>query len=136
MEVNTKTLYQLLIAELRYGFTRNNHLMPGGAFSHCEAYIPQMYEVDKEMALVTVEQAAEETINEFRMLFYIDDKADNLNYNRQETYKEYKEFIMWCLKYIAEKENLRYIYNIDGFITTLEKNNEDTSWIKENFIIR
>lgn len=130
MEITTKDLYQLLVAELRYGFTRNNHLMPDGAFRHCKGYIPKMFEVDKDAALATAKQAVEETICEFRMLF-----DEGLSYEK-ERYEEYKDFIMWGLHFMADNGPIPYIYNIDSLICALEKHNEDISWIKENFTIR
>lgn len=62
--VDCQDLYQLLIAECRYGYTRNNHLMPDGAFSHCKEYLPLMAQQDVESALCTARQLAEEAISE------------------------------------------------------------------------
>lgn len=62
VKVGTKDLYQFLIEGNRYGFTRNNHLMPGAAFDHCLEYLPKMYDVDPEGALRTATQLAEEAI--------------------------------------------------------------------------
>ena len=72
--VNVHDLYQLLIEGNRYGYTRNNHLMPSGAFHHCRTYLPDMRKVDPEFALHTAKQLAEEAIDELRKDAYCDDK--------------------------------------------------------------
>ena len=33
VKIDVHKLYQLLITELRYGYTRNNHLMPSSAYN-------------------------------------------------------------------------------------------------------
>lgn len=67
-------LYQFMIAECRYGYTRNNHLMPWGAFNHCRAYLPKMSEIDSELAERTAIQLAEEAIQELTMDAWNDEK--------------------------------------------------------------
>lgn len=62
--VDSKTLYQLLVESCRYGYTRNNHLMPHGAFQTCREYLPLMKEVDPECAVRTAVQLADEAIEE------------------------------------------------------------------------
>jgi hypothetical protein len=56
MELNLKDVYQLLIGDLRYGYRRNNHLMPGCAYDRVKELIPQMYKVDKDYAVYTLKQ--------------------------------------------------------------------------------
>ena len=57
-------LYQFMICECRYGYTRNNHLMPWGAFRHVYEYLPKMEKADLERAASTACQLAEEAISE------------------------------------------------------------------------
>lgn len=42
ININEKDLYQFIIAEMRYAFTRDNHLMPWGAIEHAKKYISLM----------------------------------------------------------------------------------------------
>ena len=74
IEVDCKDLYQLLIEGCRYGYTRNNHLMPGGAFDHCRTYLPQMRAVGGDWADHTARQLAEEAIEQLRMDAFDDDR--------------------------------------------------------------
>lgn len=62
VDVSCGDLYQLMIAECRYGYTRNNHLMPWGAFRHCYDYLPKMAKIDWDCACRTAKQLAEEAI--------------------------------------------------------------------------
>lgn len=64
VKVSLKDLYQMMICETRYGYTRNNGLMPSGAFDHCRTYLPLMAEADAEYAAHTAKQLAEEAISE------------------------------------------------------------------------
>lgn len=63
ISVGQKDLYQFLIAECRYGYTRNNHLMPDGAFRHVKEYLPLMKETDRFFAAGVAEQLADECIS-------------------------------------------------------------------------
>ena len=47
MNVSLKNVYQLLISEMRYGYRRNNHLMPSCGYDKVKTLVPQMYEIDK-----------------------------------------------------------------------------------------
>ena len=63
-------LYQFMICECRYGYTRNNHLMPWGAFHHVYEYLPEMEKANLERAAGTACQLAEEAIDELRRYFF------------------------------------------------------------------
>ena len=65
--VECHDLYQLMISECRYGYTRNNHLMPWGAFNHCYFYLPKLMKADPDFAKHTAKQLAEEAIEQLRM---------------------------------------------------------------------
>lgn len=94
MNIELKDLYQLLIAECRYGYTRNNHLMPEGAYDHVKQYLPLMIEEDKDFAIHTAQQLCEECISE--ELSQFEDGIDDENNSRQEAFK----FIEWLLMFI------------------------------------
>lgn len=80
VEITPKDLYQLLLAECRYGYSRNNHLMPGGAYEHAKKYLPIMKDIDKEMAINTAKQLCEECIE--MELVKFSDGIDDENGNR------------------------------------------------------
>lgn len=64
VKVSLKDLYQMMISDTRYGYTRNNGLMPDGAFDHCRTYLPLMAREDADYAAHTAKQLAEEAISE------------------------------------------------------------------------
>ena len=68
-------LRQFMIAECRYGYTRNNHLMPWGAFHHVYEYLPEMEKADPEWAASAASQLAEEAIEELRKYTFSEEKA-------------------------------------------------------------
>lgn len=68
-------LRQFMIAECRYGYTRNNHLMPWGAFQHVYEYLPEMEKADPEWAASAASQLAEEAIEELRKYTYFEGKV-------------------------------------------------------------
>lgn len=74
IRVKVNDLYQLLIGDCRYGYTRNNHLMPWGAFEHCKKYLPIVKEVDPICAAHTASQLADEAIQELTRDALDDDK--------------------------------------------------------------
>ena len=82
MDIELKDVYQLLISECRYGYTRNNHLMPDGAYDKVKKYIPEMYKIDEEYALYTLQQICEECISENLLTNFYDGYDDELG-NRQ-----------------------------------------------------
>ena len=64
VNVEIHDLYQFMIAECRYGYKRNNHLMPGGAYDHVKEYLPEILKVNKDTALHTASQLCDECISE------------------------------------------------------------------------
>lgn len=79
VEIKPKDLYQFLLTECRYGYTRNNHLMPDGAYRHVEEYLPELLKADKEIAVNTAKQLVEECISMELCKFAdgIDDESGN-----------------------------------------------------------
>lgn len=126
LSLSLKDVYQFLISELRYGYGRNNHLMPGDGYEKVKRIIPEMYKVDEEYAVYTLKQLCEECITEqLSTNFY--DGEDDENGNRAEAI----EFVKWCLDWIHnhnedprfdDKKWLPYCY--DSFLANLEKDNE------------
>ena len=114
VQVRQRDLYQFLISENRYGFTRNNHLMPRGSFDHCKEYLPLMLKADRESALHTALQLCDECISELSVRFYrgIDDENHNM--------QEYRDFIQWCLDFLKNNGEQKLPLNIDSYYRHLD----------------
>ena len=115
IKINPKILYQLLISEVRYGLTRNNHLMPEGAFKNVKEILPEFFKQDAETAIATTKQLVEETITDANMQFR-NNKNDAFD-NRT----RYLDFVKWGFEFIKEKtgEDFRP-YNIGDFNNLIE----------------
>lgn len=94
--VDPVDMYRLLIGEVRYGCSRNNHLMPSGAFDTCRKYLPILMKTNADVAIRTAQQLCEEVISELNLRFY--DGEDDENGNR----KLYVQFIEECIKFVHE----------------------------------
>ena len=122
MNVSLKNVYQLLISEMRYGYRRNNHLMPSCGYDKVKTLVPQMYEVDKEYAIYTMKQLCEECISDQLAANFYDGEDDEFG-NRAEAIK----FINWSIQWINQHENNSnnwLPYNHDLFVTNLAKDDE------------
>ena len=122
MNVSLKNVYQLLISEMRYGYRRNNHLMPSCGYDKVKTLVPQMYEVDKEYAVYTMKQLCEECISDQLVANFYDGEDDEFG-NRAEAIK----FINWSVQWINQHENSSnnwLPYNHDLFVANLAKDNE------------
>lgn len=117
--VSTKDLYQFLIAECRYGYSRNNHLMPYGSYSHVWAYLDKLEKVNHDCAIRTAEQLCEECISDNLNVYFWDGIDDDFG-NRQEAFK----FIEKLLKYIHKYKENWLPYNYDNYTDNLAKDNE------------
>ena len=122
MNVSLKNVYQLLISEMRYGYRRNNHLMPSCGYDKVKTLVPQMYEVDKEYAIYTMKQLCEECISDQLVANFYDGEDDEFG-NRAEAIK----FINWSIQWINQHENNSnnwLPYNHDLFVANLAKDDE------------
>ena len=122
MNVSLKNVYQLLISEMRYGYRRNNHLMPSCGYDKVKTLVPQMYEVDKEYAVYTMKQLCEECISDQLVANFYDGEDDEFG-NRAEAIK----FINWSVQWINQHENNSnnwLPYNHDLFVANLAKDDE------------
>lgn len=115
VKVDLHDLYQLLIAECRYGYTRCNHLMPGGAFDKVKKYVPLIVEQDKDYAIRTVTQLCDECIDYVNTFFNNGD--DDEFGNRLEAF----EFIDWCLAFGHQVKP----YNLDIYTTNKALDDKD-----------
>ena len=122
MNVSLKNVYQLLISEMRYGYRRNNHLMPSCCYDKVKTLVPQMYEVDKEYAIYTMKQLCEECISDQLSANFYDGEEDEYG-NRAEAI----EFVKWSMQWINQHENNQnnwLPYNHDLFVANLAKDDE------------
>ena len=126
MSLPLKDVYQLLISEMRYGYRRNNHLMPGCGYEKVKRFIPEMYEVDKEYAVYTLKQLCEECITDQLTMNFYDGEDDDCS-NRAEAI----EFVKWSLDWIHEHDtdvhfdDYKWVpYCYDNFLANLAKDDE------------
>ena len=122
MNVSLKNVYQLLISEMRYGYRRNNHLMPSCGYDKVKTLVPQMYEIDKEYAVYTMKQLCEECISDQLSANFYDGEEDEYG-NRAEAI----EFVKWSMQWINQHENNSnnwLPYNHDLFVANLAKDDE------------
>lgn len=126
IEVSLKHLYWYLIDTCRYGYTRNNHLMPATAFDTCRELLPKIAEADAEYAIYIAKQLVEEAISdELVMHFY--EGIDDEHMNRTKTI----EFIKWCFDKIHIYEPDWKPYNYDMYLENIEHNNDKIYKINE-----
>ncbi len=111
--VDATDLYRFLITDLRYGYSRNNHLMPSCAYDEVKKYLMLMKKKDPELAEHTATQLCEECISDqLSINFY--DGLDDQHGNR----KEALEFVDYCIDFTGKKP-----YNYSNYLDNIEKAN-------------
>lgn len=115
IEVDVKTMYQLLVESLRYGYTRNNHLVPDGCYDTVKKYIPVMESVDPEFTIYTVEQLCEECISDNLVRNFYSGEDDEF-YNRESGIK----FINWCIEFVHKYNSDWKPYNYNQYVENLQ----------------
>lgn len=117
IKVNVHDMYQLLLSECRYGYTRNNHLMPSGAYQKVKKYLPIMLKVNGDCAFRTVQQLCEECISEqLTMQFYngLDDEYGSR--------REAIDFIEYLLQWSRDNFGFELNpYNYDQYTDNLKR---------------
>ena len=121
MELSLRDVYQLLLTEGRYAYTRNNHLMPSAFYDRVHKLIEKMVEINKESGLDTLKQIVEECIS-LEIVANFEDGEDDKFGNRQESI----DFVARSLKYIHsfEGEDTWQPYNYADFQTNVAKDDE------------
>lgn len=119
MEIPLKDIYQLLIAECRYGYTRNNHLMPSCAYDRVREYLPTMLELDKGFALATARQLCEEAISD-ELLTHFRDGIDDQHGNMMDTVR-FVEFLMSWIDVNSYYSTEFLVYNRTSYHSWYEK---------------
>lgn len=74
-------LYRLLIGNMRYAYTRNNHLMPSTAYEEAKELLGKLIKADPQIGMSTAKQLLEECISdEIVGVFYdgLEDRNGNL----------------------------------------------------------
>ena len=113
-------LCRMLIESCRYGYARNNHLMPWGAFQQCRKYVGKLGKASLEWASHTVRQLCEECISAMCSNFPNGYDVDSFGMcNRS----EYVEFIEWCLSWLTERGQ-GGPYNVDSYLENLALDDE------------
>lgn len=123
VSISLTDAYQLLINEMRYGYGRNNHLMPSCGYDTIKRLIPLMYKADKNRAINTMRQLCEECISDQIVMNFYDGEDDEFG-NREDAI----DFVKYSLKWIHEHDaDPRYAdrawlpYNYDLFLENLAK---------------
>ena len=125
-------LRQFMVAECRYGYTRNNHLMPWGAFHHVYEYLPEMEKADPEWAAGVASQLAEEAIEQLRMYTFFEEKAKATLYISKNG-NECAEIAKWTPG--ADLYSVSYEFNVDGDMEfALPDKDKNDFPIKKTFI--
>ena len=120
MDIELRDLGQLLLFKCRYGYTRNNHLMPADAYDKVKKYIPEMCRIDRDYTLHTLQQLCEECISLNLLTNFYDGYDDEFG-NRQRSI----DFVKWCLEYVKNNGHQDYVpYNFDSFKEALEQENK------------
>lgn len=120
MDIELRDVGQLLLFECRYGYTRNNHLMPTEAYDKVKKYIGEMCRLNKNYALHTLQQLCEECISLNLLTNFYDGYDDEFG-NRQRSI----DFVKWCLEYVKNNGHQDYVpYNFDSFKEALEQENK------------
>lgn len=120
VEVTLKDIYQFLISECRYSYSRNNHLMPWGAYDHVKQYLPKMLKEDQDWAISTAKQLCEECISD-ELVPNFSDGLDNENGSR----KSAVDFIEYLLDFINKNSTTgRWApYNYRSYLENIERSN-------------
>lgn len=126
VKIDLKDVYQLLITECRYGYTRMNHLMPDGAYEHVKKILPEMFKLDMDFTLGVAKQLCDECISLNILTNFYDGEDDEFE-NRAKAI----EFINWLLEFI-DKGEFEFKgdstgwtpYNYYEFKQNLEKDND------------
>lgn len=127
INLETIDIYRMIIATLRYCYTRNNHLEPSSTYSYViKDLLPNFYKVDKDLAIHIAEQLCEECISEELNGHFYEGEEDE-NGNRKETIN----FINSLLAFIHNDDNRYRPYNYDLYERNIKLDDEKRYQIYE-----
>ena len=122
--VKLKDVYQFLIDSCRYGYTRNNHLMPDGAYEKCIEYLPKVANEDPDYAAYIAKQLCEECISEQLVMNFYNGIDDEFN-----TRANAIDFIEYCLDFIKQYDEDFKPYNYDSYLENLKRDDDKIYWV-------
>lgn len=130
IEIDSQVLYRMMVANLRYCYTRNNHLEPTCTYDlFKEELLPAFFEKDEEIALHTTKQICEECISDEICTRFFEGEDDEFN-NREYSIK----FVNYLLDLIHKYDKYYKPYNFDSFLKNLEHDNDKIYQIYEEDI--
>lgn len=116
ISIRTNKLYQLLITECRYGYSRNNHLMPSCAYSDVKDLLEELLFIDSDCAIRTAKQLCEECISDQLTANFYDGLDDEFE-NRQEAIG----FIKYLMNFVNKDTGEWKPYNYYLYEENLKK---------------
>lgn len=117
VEILTTDLYRLLIGELRYAYSRNNHLMPSAAYDEAKRLLSVLFEADDSLAIAAAKQLCEECIND-QLNAHFSNGLDDQWGNRAEAI----DFINHLIDFVHKKGDVDYLpYNYRAYEANVEK---------------
>ena len=119
VKIDVHKLYQLLITELRYGYTRNNHLMPSSAYNDAADLLDRMLEANEGVAVSTAKQLCEECIGDELAMKFSEGLEDDFG-NR----KAAIDFIEYLLGFIRKREPGYKPYNMYMYDDNMKRSKE------------
>jgi hypothetical protein len=114
VKITEDDLYKLLIAEVRYALSRDNHLAPGTCVQHIMDYLPDM---SKQWRAHTAEQLANEVISE-------------RSFNRLKQDLEWEKLLLFLLDYLEKRpvnadRYMQYLYLKPGYEASIDWNSKE-----------
>jgi ribosomal protein L36 len=116
IQVSVHKMYQFLVSECRYGYTRNNHLMPSCAYEDVKHFLPEILSKDIDCALASAKQLCEECISSQLFTNFYDGEDDELGHR-----KEAIDFIEYLLEFINGIDSSFKPYNYDSYQENIKK---------------
>ena len=114
VKITEDDLYKLLIAEVRYALSRDNHLAPGTCVQHIMDYLPDM---SKQWRAHTAEQLVNEVISE-------------RSFNRLKQDLEWEKLLLFLLDYLEKRpvnadRYMQYLYLKPGYEANIDWNSKE-----------
>ena len=119
VEISTIQLYKLMVGNLRYAYSRNNHLMPSCAYSEAKEILNKILQKDKDTTINTAKQLCEECISDQLAKNFFDGLDDEFG-NR----KEAIDFINYLLDFVQEDYKEWKPYNYSLYENNIKKEND------------
>jgi hypothetical protein len=114
VKITEDDLYKLLMAEVRYALSRDNHLVPSTCLQHVMNYLPDM---SKQWRAHTAEQLANEVISE-------------RSFSRLDQDFEWEKLLLFLLDYLEKRPTnadryMQYLYLKPGYEANIDWNSKE-----------